>query len=78
MEMMHNNTIVIQFAKDSKFHRKTQHIKRCYHFVRDTIKTKEVDIRYISKSKMIADALIKSIPRDTFKAHVISLSLCKT
>jgi len=33
VEIMRNNTAAIQFARDPKFHRKTKHIKRRYHFV---------------------------------------------
>ena len=33
VELMCDNTVAIQFAKDPKFHRKTKHIKRRYHFV---------------------------------------------
>jgi len=32
VELMCDNTTAIQFAKDPKFHRKTKHIKRRYHF----------------------------------------------
>ena len=48
IELLYDNTIAIQFAKDPKFHRKTKHIKRRYHFVRDAINTKEIAIKYIS------------------------------
>jgi len=72
---MCDNTAAIQFAKDPKFHRKTKHIKRRYHFVRDAIKEKEVVIKYISTSKMLADPLTKPIPRDAFKARAMSLGL---
>jgi len=41
IELLCDSTAAIQFAKDPKFHRKTKHIKRRYHFVRDAIKTKE-------------------------------------
>jgi len=75
VELMCDNTAAIQFAKDPKFHRKTKHIKRRYHFVRDAIKEKEVALKYISTSKMLADPLTKPIPRDAFKAHVKSLGL---
>ena len=63
------------FAKDPKFHRKTKHIKRRYHFVRNAIKEKEVVIKYISTSKILADPFTKLIPKDAFKAHVKSLGL---
>ena len=55
---MCDNTAAIQFAKDLKFHRKTKHIKRRYHFVRDDIKENEVVIKYISTSKMLAALLL--------------------
>ena len=44
VELLCNNTAAIQFAKDSKFHRKTRPIKRRYHFMRDAIKSKEIVI----------------------------------
>ena len=75
VEMLCDNTAAIQFAKDPKFHRKTKHIKRRYHFVRDAIKTKEIAIKYIPTNKMIADPLTKPIPRDAFKAHVLNLGV---
>ena len=50
--MMCDNTSATQFAKDLKFHIKTKHIKKHYHFVRDTIKGKDVAIKCISTSKM--------------------------
>jgi len=77
VEMLCNNTTAIQFAKDPKFHRKTKHIKRHYHFVRDARKTKEVAIKYIPTNKMIADPLTKPILGDAFKAHSWSLGLRK-
>ena len=75
VELMCDNTVAIQFAKDPKFHRRTEHIKRRSHFIRNSIKEKEVAIKYISTSRMIADPLTKPIPRDTFQAHVMSLGL---
>jgi len=35
VELLFENTAAIQFAKDPKFHWKTKHIKRRYHFVRN-------------------------------------------
>ena len=35
VEQLCDNTVAIQFAKDPKFHQKTKHIKRRYHFVRN-------------------------------------------
>ena len=54
---------------------KSKRIKRHYHFVQNAIREKEVAIKYVSISRMIADHLTKPIPRDAFKAHVMSLGL---
>jgi len=75
IEILCDNTAAIQFVKCPKFHRKTKHIKKRYHFMRDGIKIKEVAIKYIPTNKIIADPLIKPIPRDAFKAHSLSLGL---
>ena len=45
IKMLHDNIATIQFGKDPKFHRKTKHIKRHYHFARDAIKTREIVIK---------------------------------
>ena len=74
--MMCNNTTASQFAKDLKLHRKTKHIKRRYRFVQNAIREKKVAINYISTNKMIADPLTRPIPKDAFRAHVMSLGLC--
>jgi len=78
VEMLCDNTAAIKFARDPKLYRKTKHIMRRYHCVRNAIKVKEVVIKYVSVSRMIADPLTKPIPRDAFKAHVMSLSLHRT
>ena len=75
IKLLCDNTTAIQFTKDPKFHWKTKHIKRCYHFVRDAIKTKDIAIKYISTNKMIVDPLTKPISRDVFKSHMLSLGL---
>jgi len=74
-ELLCDNRVAIQFTKDSKFHQKTKHIKRRYHFVRDAIKTNEIVIQYISTNKMTTVPLTKLIPRDAFKTHMLSLGL---
>jgi len=54
-----------------------EHIKRCYHFMQDAIKTKDVTIKYIPTIKIIVDSLTKPIPRDAFDTHILSTRLRK-
>ena len=42
IEILCDNTVVIQFAKDPKLHPKIKHIKRRYHFMRNVVKIKRV------------------------------------
>ena len=75
VEIWCDNTTATQYAKDPKFHRKAKYIKTRYHFVRDTIKLKEVVVKFVSTNKMIVDLLTKPTPRDVFKTHMMSLGL---
>ena len=68
LSMLGDNTTAIQFTKDPKFHQKTNQMKRCYHFVRQAIKTKEIAIKYIPTKKMIGDPSTKLIPRDVISS----------
>ena len=64
-------------AKDPKYHGKTKHIQIRYHYVRDMVAQKEVILKHISTSEMVADPLTKPIARDVFIRHVKSLGLCR-
>lgn len=75
VDMHCDNTAAIQFAKDPKFHKKSKHIRRRFHFVREAIRKKDVVINYIPTSMMVADPLTKPIPKSAFVAHVKNLGL---
>ena len=72
-----DNTTALAVAKDPKYHGKTKHIKKRYHYIRDTITEKDVVLKHISISNMVADPLTKLIARDVFVKHVRSLGLCR-
>jgi len=63
------------YVKDPKYHGKTKHIQVRYHFVKDIIARKEVVLRHVSTSLMVADPLTKAIAKDSFVSHVKSLGL---
>jgi hypothetical protein len=65
----------LAYAKDPKYHGRTKHIDIRYHYIRDMIAQKEVVLKHISTSRMVADPLTKPIARDVFQAHVRSLGL---
>jgi hypothetical protein len=70
-----DSIVALAYAKDPKYHGKTKHIDIRYHYIRDMVKHKEVVLKHISTTRMIADPLTKPIGRDIFQAHVRSLGL---
>ena len=77
MTIFCDNTATLAVAKDPKYHGKTKHIKKRYHYIRDAIIKKDVVLKHISTSNMVADPLTKPIARDVFVKHVRSLGLCR-
>ena len=72
-----DNTAALAVAKDPKYHGKTKHIKKRYHYIKDAIIENDVVLKHISTSNMVADPLTKLIARDVFVKHVRSLGLCR-
>ena len=72
-----DNIATLAVAKDPKYHGNTKHIKKRYHYIRDAIMEKDVVLKHISTSNMVADLLTKPIARDVFVKHVRSLGLCR-
>jgi len=70
-----DSTAALAYAKDPKYHGRTKHIDIQYHYIRDMVAQKEVVLKHISTSCMVADPLTKPIARDVFLAHVRSLGL---
>ena len=77
MTIFCDNTAALVVAKDPKYHGKTKHIKKRYHYIRDAITDKDVVLKYISTNNMVAGPLTKPITRDVFIRHVKSLGLCR-
>ncbi|KAL0298882.1 UNVERIFIED_CONTAM: Retrovirus-related Pol polyprotein from transposon TNT 1-94 [Sesamum radiatum] len=70
-----DNTTTIAYAKDTKYHGRTEHIDTRYHFIRDSIAQGEVVLRHIPTNDMIVDPFTKPLSRDAFHRHVSSMGL---
>lgn len=68
---------VIAYTKYPKFYCNTKHIDTKYNILRDMITCKEVNMKYISTCKMVADRLSKPMPRDVFIGYIKAQVLCK-
>ena len=72
-----DNTVILVVANDPKYHGKTKHIKKRYHYIRNAITEKDVVLKYISISNIVADPLTKPIAKDVFVKHVRSQGLSR-
>jgi hypothetical protein len=57
------------------FHARTKHVKVDYHFVRDRVTKKEIQIRFIFSHDQLADVLTKSLPTAPFTAFRFKLQV---
>ena len=57
----------IELANNSEHHVRTKHIDIQYHFIREKVQNKEIDLRFISTKEQKADILTKELNSVTFK-----------
>jgi histone deacetylase 1/2 len=48
------------------FHARTKHVEVDYHFIRDRVANKEIQVRFISSKDQLADVLTKPLPLVSF------------
>src|SRR3954447_3482679 len=70
-----DNQSCIALAKNPVHHARTKHIDIQHHFIREKVKSREIELEYISTNKMIADALTKSLPKPEFIRHIRLMKL---
>ena len=61
-----DNTAAISFTKDDRYHQRTRHIDLRYHFVKEYVESKDIEVKYISTERQLADILTKCLSKDIF------------
>lgn len=59
-----DNQSAIQLARNPVFHGRTKHIEIDFHFVRERVIRKDIDLRFVSTSLQLADMFTKSLTSD--------------
>jgi len=65
-EIYMDNSSVIALAKNPIFHDRSKHIDTRFHYLRDCIANKEVEVKYAKTQHQVADIFTKSLKYDVF------------
>ena len=61
-----DNEAARKLAENPEFHKRTKHIDIMYHYIREVISSKKINLVYISITYEIADFLTKNLAYDRF------------
>lgn len=61
-----DNKAAIRVAKNPEFYARSKHIDICYHFIRQRVELRHIQIHYKKTSAMLADFLTKALPSAKF------------
>ena len=66
----------IALTHNPKYHSRSKHIDTQYHFTRDKVIAKNIELRFITTADMTADIFTKSLPRDKHFHCMTKLGMC--
>ena len=75
MKIFCDDTRAIILAKESRFHKRTKHIKRRFNSTRDQVKEGDIEICKIHTDLNVADPLTKPLPRAKHDHHQESMGV---
>ena len=61
-----DNQSAIKLANNSEFHERSKHIDVRFHFVRDVINRKELEVSYVQSQFQLADIFTKPLAKQQF------------
>ena len=70
-----DNQGAIELSRNPKHHNRVKHIDISFHFARERVASKEIEVIYCPTEKMIADVMTKPLPRDKFESFRSSLGV---
>src|SRR3954465_3358483 len=75
MKIFCDNTRAIALAKESIFHKRTEHIKRRFNSIHDLVKEGDIEVCKIHTDLNVADLLTKPLPRAKHDQHQDSMGV---
>ncbi|HEX4706357.1 MAG TPA: reverse transcriptase domain-containing protein, partial [Candidatus Udaeobacter sp.] len=70
-----DNQSAIAIARNPEFHDRTKHIEVRYHFLRQKIENREIELEYIPTGEQVADALTKGLSREKLVSFSAKMGL---
>lgn len=67
---MADNQGAMALAKNPEFHTRTKHIDIQYHFVRQEVGRKRIQLEFVGSESMLADCLTKALPATKFQGFL--------
>ncbi|XP_020577796.1 uncharacterized protein LOC110022962 [Phalaenopsis equestris] len=61
-----DNKSAIALAKNPVFHDRSKHIDMCYHYIRERIERREVQVQYVKSQDQVADIFTKPLKSEDF------------
>jgi len=65
----------LKLANNPEFHKRSKHIDITYHFIREAILDKKVDLIYVNTKKQLADGFTKALDNIKHKNFINCLNL---
>ena len=65
-----DNQGAIALASNPEFHRRTKHIDVRYHWIREAVEQRQIEVVYVPTSEMAADGLTKPLPLQGFEGFL--------
>ena len=75
MTIFCDNTRAIALAKESRFHKRTKHIKRRFNSIRESVKDGDIEICKVHTDLNVVDPLTKPLSRAKHDQHQESMSV---
>ena len=75
MKICCDNTGAIALAKESRFYKRTKHIKKRFNSIREKVKDGDIEICKIHMDLNVADPLTKPLPRAKHYQHQNSIGV---
>ena len=75
LQLKGDNQAALTLVKDVHVHERSKHIDITYHHIWDLHQRNQIKVNFMSSQDMIADDLMKLLPRQNFKNFVNQLGL---